>query len=75
MKTIYFVLIFLILGAIVGSIIGLNYQPTCSVDPVTEEIAACMGDPRTYYAIGAIIGSVSGIIIGFIIGLILNRKK
>ena len=75
MKIIYYLLIFLLAGAIIGYLYGLNYQPNCPIDSETGMRTECMGDPNVYGNIGLIYGAIIGIIIGYIIGFFINRKK
>jgi len=67
-KIIKYILIFGLVGMIIGILYGLNYSPNCNVDPITGEIQACMGSPQIYAidfgTIGLLIGVMTGLIIG-----------
>ncbi len=75
MKIGYYILIFLLIGAVIGYIYGSSYQPNCPINPDTGIITECMGDPATYQNVGTIIGAIVGIILGAGVGWIVNSKK
>jgi len=69
MKLVYYILIFFVLGAIIGFVWGSNYQPDCPNDPTVK----CAASPNTPYIFGAI-GGVIGIVDGFAVGYFINSK-
>lgn len=75
MKIGHYILIFLVIGAIIGFALGLYYQPSCPIDPSTGMRTECMGDPRSYGITGAILGALIGTVIGLILGKIVKKKK
>lgn len=74
MKTwLKYLLIFAVIFAIIGYLLGPVFYiaPECPNDPITGELAPCMGDP----SLMRIPIGIAGLIIGAVIGLVIGKIK